>query len=153
MFLRPALAADRLPSPFPNEQAARYANNGAYPPDLSLITKARLGGPDYINALLTGYREDPPTDVQLMPGMYYNEYFPGHQIAMAPPLADGQLDYADGTEATLAQMSKDVVTFLSWAAEPELEERKRMGVKVMLFLIVLTALLYALKRKIWADVH
>jgi len=153
MFMRPARASDPFPSPFANEQAARFANNGAYPPDLSLITKARLSGPDYVYALLTGYREEPPEGVQLMPGMYYNDYFPGHQIAMAPPLSDDLVEYEDGTDATLPQMAADVVTFLSWSAEPELEERKRLGIKVLLFLIALTALLYALKRKIWSDVH
>lgn len=153
MFIRKAVAADRFVKPFPNEAAARFANNGAYPPDLSLITKARLGGPDYLYALLIGYKDEPPAGFELMEGMYYNEYFPGHQIAMAPPLSEGGVDYADGTTATVEQMAKDVVTFLSWAAEPEMEERKRLGVKVMIFLVVLTALLYALKRKIWADVH
>lgn len=153
MFMRAAVAADRFPAPFPNEQAARFANGGAYPPDLSLITKARLGGADYVYALMTGYEDPPPEGVTLMPGMNYNRYFPGHQIAMAPQLADDRVEYADGTPATEAQMAKDVVTFLSWAAEPELEERKRLGMKVMLFLIVFTAMLYALKRKIWSDVH
>ncbi|MFZ1413950.1 MAG: cytochrome c1 [Defluviicoccus sp.] len=153
MFIRKALAADRFVMPFPNEAAARAANNGGYPPDLSLITKARLGGPDYIFALLTGYKEEPPAGFELLEGMYYNEYFAGHQIAMAPPLSEGGVDFADGTPATVDQMARDVVTFLSWAAEPEMEERKRLGVKVMLFLVVLTALLFALKRKIWSDVH
>jgi cytochrome c1 len=153
MFMRPAEAADRFPAPFPNEQAARYANNGAYPPDLSLITKARLGSADYIYALLTGYRDEPPEGVELMPGMYYNDYFAGHQIAMAPPLVEGIVEYEDGTEATVSQMAHDVTTFLAWAAEPELEERKRLGVKAILFLTVFTGLLYAVKRKIWTDVH
>lgn len=112
-----------------------------------------MGGPDYVYALLTGYHEEPPEGVQLMPGMNYNEYFPGHQIAMAPPLSDDAVEYQDGTEATLPQLASDVVSFLSWAAEPELEVRKRLGVKVLLFLIALTAILYALKRKIWTDVH
>ena len=153
MFMRAARASDRFPSPFPNEQAARFANGGAYPPDLSLITKARLGGANYVYALMTGYQDPPPEGVTLMPGMNYNTYFAGHQIGMAPPLSDGRVEYADGTEATVPQMAKDVVTFLSWAAEPELEERKRLGIKVMLFLIVLTAMLYAVKRRFWADVH
>jgi ubiquinol-cytochrome c reductase cytochrome c1 subunit len=153
MFMRPATAADRFVAPFPNEQAARAANNGGYPPDLSLITKARLGGADYVYALMTGYKEEPPHGVELMPGMYYNEWFAGHQIAMAPPLADGGVDFDDGTEATVSGMAHDVATFLTWAAEPEMEQRKRMGVKVLMFLIVFTGLLYALKRKIWQDVH
>jgi ubiquinol-cytochrome c reductase cytochrome c1 subunit len=153
MFMRPAKASDRFVPPFANEQAARASNNGAYPPDLSLMTKARDGGTDYVFGLLVGYEEEPPEDVEMMEGMYYNKYFPGHQIAMGPPLFEDAVEYADGTEATLDQEAHDVVTFLAWAAQPELEERKRLGVKVMLFLIVLTAMLYAVKRKIWSDVH
>jgi len=151
-FDRPAIPADAFVSPFPNEKAARAANNGAYPVDLSLITKARANGPDYVYALLTGYPEEPPEGVELMEGMYYNEYFPGHQIAMAQPLWGDDVEYADGTEATLEQEAKDVTAFLSWAGSPELEDRKRMGVKVLLFLIVFTGMLYAVKRKIWSDV-
>ena len=153
MFMRPAKAADYFVPPFANEQAARASNNGALPPDLSLIVKARKDGANYLYGLLTGYEEEAPEGVEMMEGMYYNEYFPGHQIAMAPPLAEGSVDYADGTEATLDQEAHDVVTFLAWAAQPELEERKRLGVKVLLFLIVLTGMLYAVKRKIWSDVH
>jgi ubiquinol-cytochrome c reductase cytochrome c1 subunit len=153
MFTRPARPADRFASPFENVQAARASNNGALPPDLSLITKARKGGGDYIYALLSGYAEEPPADFELADGMYYNKVFPGHQIAMNPPLGDDAVEYTDGTKATTAQMAKDVTTFLVWAAEPEMEERKRLGIKVMLFLIVLTGLLYALKRKIWSDLH
>ena len=153
MFTRPARASDHFPSPFPNEQAARFANGGAYPPDLSLITKARAGGADYVYALMTSYHDSPPEGITMMPGMNYNEAFPGHQIGMPPPLSDGRVEYADGTEATVPQMAKDVATFLTWTAEPELEARKRLGVKVMLFLIALSAMLYAVKRKIWADVH
>jgi ubiquinol-cytochrome c reductase cytochrome c1 subunit len=153
MFMRPAKAADRIPSPFPNDQAARVANNGALPPDLSLIVDARAGGADYILALLVGYRDPPPEGFQLSEGMYYNEYFTGHQIAMPPPLSDGRVEYADGTEATLDQQARDVTAFLAWASEPNLEERKRMGVSVLLFLIVVTGMLYALKRQVWSDVH
>ena len=152
MFERPARPSDRFRSPFPNEKAARAANNGAYPPDLSVITKARLGGADYIHALLTGYA-DPPAGVTLMDGMYSNRYFPGHQIAMAPPLNEGAVTFADGTEATVDQMAHDVATFLAWAAEPEMEERKRMGVRIIMFLTILGGLAYAVKRKVWADVH
>jgi ubiquinol-cytochrome c reductase cytochrome c1 subunit len=152
-FTRPAKPADHFVSPYPNPEAARFANNGALPPDLSLIEKARAGGADYIYAVLTGYEETPPADVTLMPGMYYNKYFPGHQIAMPPPLSDGLVSYSDGTEATLDQQARDVVTFLTWASQPELESRKQLGIKVLLFLIVLSAFLYALKRKIWSDVH
>ncbi|MCH7538895.1 MAG: cytochrome c1 [Proteobacteria bacterium] len=153
MFERPARPSDRFVAPFPNPQAARAANNGALPPDLSLITKARAGGPDYLFALLTGYQEEPPEGVEFVEGMYYNEYFPGRQIAMPPPLFDDAVEYADGTPATVEQMARDVVTFLSWAAEPEMEERKRLGIKVILFLVVLTGLFYAVKRKVWSDVH
>ena len=153
MFTRPARPADRFAAPFENVQAARAANNGALPPDLSVITKARKGGADYIYAILAGYLEEPPAGVELADGMSYNEYFPGQQIAMPSPLGEDAVEYADGTKATTAQMSKDVTTFLVWAAEPAMEERKRLGVKVMLFLIVLTALVYALKRKIWSDLH
>ncbi len=152
MFTRPGRPSDRLPSPFPNEQAARAANNGAMPPDLSLMVKARAGGADYLYGLLTGYG-DAPAGFKLQDGMNYNAYFPGHQIAMAPPLADEAVEYADGTKPTQAQHAKDLTTFLAWTAEPELEARKRMGIKVMLFLLVLTAMLYALKRAIWRDLH
>ena len=152
-LMRKAKPADRFAAPFANENAARAANNGALPPDLSLITKARKHGPDYVFALLTRYREEPPADFELLDGMYYNEVFPGRQIAMSPPLDDEAVEYADGTEATLDQHARDVVAFLVWAAEPEMGERKRLGIKVMLFLIVLTAMLFALKRQIWSDLH
>ena len=152
MFQRPGEPADRFPEPFPNEQAARYANGGAYPPDLTLMPEKRAGGADYIHALLTGYK-DPPADVELLPGQYYNAYFPGNAISMAPPLIEGGVTYADGTEATVDQMATDVSAFLRWTSEPQLEERKTMGVKVSLFLLVFTGLLYAVKRKVWADLH
>jgi ubiquinol-cytochrome c reductase cytochrome c1 subunit len=153
MFERPGRPSDRFRSPFANEKAARAANNGALPPDLSVITKAREGGAEYIHALLTGY-EDPPAGVTLMPGMNYNKYFAGHQIAMAQPLSsEGQVEYTDGTKPTVEQMVKDVSQFLTWAAEPELEQRKALGVRLVLFLTVLGGLAYAVKRKVWADVH
>jgi ubiquinol-cytochrome c reductase cytochrome c1 subunit len=152
MFERPARPSDHFVKPFPNDQAARAANNGALPPDLSLMVKARKGGADYVYGILTGFGE-PPADMHVQEGMYYNAVFPGHQIAMPPPLSDGAVTYPDGTEATVDQMAHDVVSFLAWTAEPELEARKRMGVKSVLFLIVLTGLFYAWKRKIWADVH
>lgn len=152
MFQRPAQASDRFVKPFPNDNAARAANNGAYPPDLSLMVKARVDGANYMHALMTGYKE-PPSDVKVPEGMSYNLYFPGSQIAMPPPLTDGGVEYTDKTKATVAQMASDVTTFLAWAAEPELEARKRLGVKVLLFLLVLTGMLYAVKRKIWSDVH
>lgn len=152
MFFRSAVPADNFISPFPNANAARAANGGAYPPDLSLMVKARANGADYIHALLTGY-EDPPADFDLMPGMSYNKYFPGHQIAMAQPVDDDFVEFADGTPATLEQIAADLTTFLAWAAEPTLEDRKRLGIKVIIFLIVFTGLSYALKRKIWSDLH
>jgi len=153
MFMRPAKPADRFVEPFANVNAARASNNGALPPDLSLMVKARIGGPDYLYALLTGYEEEAPEGFELLEDMSYNHYFPGNQIAMAPPIDDEAVEYEDGTEPTKEQIAKDVVTFLAWTAEPELEERKRLGIKVLIFLFVLTGLLYALKRKIWADLH
>jgi ubiquinol-cytochrome c reductase cytochrome c1 subunit len=152
MFERPAKPFDHFAPPFPNEQAARAANGGALPPDLSVIAKARVGGPDYIYSLLTGY-EEPPQGFELLAGKQYNRVFPGHQIAMPQPLYDDSVTYQDGTPATLEQEAKDVATFLMWAAEPTLEERKHTGIKVILFLLVFTGLLYAAKRKIWSDVH
>lgn len=153
MYMRPARAADRIVPPFANEQAARAANNGAYPPDLTLIVKARKGGADYIHALLIGYKDEPPAGVTVGEGMYYNAYFPGHQIAMPPPLSEGGVTFEDGTPATVEQMAHDVTTFLAWAASPELEARKRMGLKVLIFLVVLTGMLYALKRQVWSKLH
>lgn len=152
MFERPGVPSDRFKSPFPNDKAARVANNGSLPPDLSLIAKARKGGPDYLHAVVTGY-DDPPSGFQLADGMNYNKYFPGHQIAMAAPLSDDRVEYADGTKATVDQMARDVSEFLMWAAEPKLEDRKRLGLKVVLFLLVLTGLFYAAKRKVWSDLH
>jgi ubiquinol-cytochrome c reductase cytochrome c1 subunit len=152
MFERPARPADPIPPPYPNEQAARAANGGALPPDLSLITKARADGSDYVYSILVGY-EEPPADVEAREGMYYNAYFPGHWIAMPPPLEDGLVAYADGTEATVPQMAADVTNFLTWAAEPTLERRKQTGLKAMLFLIVFTGLCYATMRKVWAHAH
>lgn len=149
---RPGTPADRLRGPYANDLAARAAQRGALPPDLSLIAKAREGGPNYIVALLTGYAA-PPAGMTMMEGMNYNRYFAGHQIAMAPPLAPDRVTFADRTPATVEQMASDVATFLNWAAEPELEQRKRMGVQVMLFLVFLSLLLYAVKRKVWRAVH
>lgn len=153
MYMRPGRPSDHIVPPYPNEQASRASNNGAYPPDLTLIVKARKGGPDYIYSLLTGFSENPPAGVTIGDGMYYNAYFPGHQIAMSPPLSEGAVDFADGTPATVQQMARDVTTFLTWAASPELEARKRLGLKVLMFVIVLTGLLFALKRQIWAKLH
>lgn len=152
MFERPALPSDPIPPPYPNDEAARAANNGALPPELSLITKARPEGSDYAYSLLVGY-EEPPADVEPREGLYYNVFFPGNWIAMPPPLQEGQVEYADGTEATVPQMAADVTEFLTWAGEPTLEQRKQTGLKAMLFLIVFTGLCYATMRKVWAYAH
>ena len=150
---RPGLPSDHFPSPYANENAGRAANNGAYPPDLSLITKARHDGPNYVYSILTGY-ENPPADVKLGPNMHYNPYFPGGQIAMPAPLtAEGQVTYEDGTKATVDQMAHDVVNFLQWAAEPEMEARKRMGIKVMLFLGIASIFFYIAKKRVWRQVY
>ena len=152
MFERPGRPSDRFPSPFPNDKAAAANNNGAVPPDLSLIVKARTGGADYVHGLLTGYAE-PPEDLEILEGQNYNLYFPGNVTAMAPPLFEDAVEYGDGTPATVERMATDVATFLAWTAEPEMEERKSMGIGVMLFLLVFTGVLYAVKRKVWADLH
>ena len=152
MYQRPGRPSDHIVPPFANEQQARMANNGALPPDLSVITKARKGGPDYIYSVLTGF-VDAPEGVKVPDGMFYNTAFPGHAIAMPPPLVDGAVTFADGTNATVPQMAADVVTFLNWAAEPELEARKKLGVQVLIYLVLLTAMLYAVKRKVWSALH
>ena len=152
MYQRPGRPSDPIPGPFPNEQAARAANNGALPPDQSLIVKARPGGPNYVYGILTGYKE-PPTGFKMLAGMNYNEYFPGHQIAMPQPLSDNAVTFADGVPATVPQMAHDVVTFLTWASEPNLDDRHRTGFKVIGFLVVAAILFYAAKRKIWAPIH
>jgi ubiquinol-cytochrome c reductase cytochrome c1 subunit len=149
---RRGLPKDRFKAPFPNPLAAAAANNGANPPDLSLMVKARPGGADYVYAVLTGYA-DAPAGVTLMEGMNYNRYFPGHQIAMAKPINADQVTFADGTKATEEQLAHDVVSFLAWAAEPEMEARKRLGLKIVLFLVIVAGLLFVAKRKIWKDVH
>jgi len=152
MFQRPGKPSDYFPSPYANENAGRAAHNGALPPDLSLIIKARKDGPNYVHSLLTGYGPVPP-DVQLADGQNYNPYFPGGKLMMPPPLSDGQVTYADGTPATVDQMARDVVTFLQWAAEPEMEARKQMGIKVMIYLAIFTAFMYVAKRNIWRRIH
>jgi len=152
MFERPAKPSDTFVSPFPNDNAARTANGGALPPDLSLIVDARKGGADYVYGVLTHYK-DAPADVKVPDGMYYNTGFAGHQIAMPPPLFPDGVTYGDNTPATVAQQAHDVSTFLAWASEPNMEQRKRAGVMTILFLLIFTGLLYATKRKIWADVH
>jgi cytochrome c1 len=150
---RPGIPADRFPSPYPNDAAARAANNNALPPDLSVIIKARNDGANYVHALLTGYT-DPPAGFQLLPGLSYNPYFPNHQIAMPAPIAsDGQVTWPEGNPpATKDQMARDVVAFLAWAAEPKMEERKRLGVQVMIFLGALALLLYFAYKRLWRDV-
>ncbi|MEP9349606.1 cytochrome c1 [Xanthobacter sp. KR7-225] len=169
MFQRPGRLSDHWPAPFPNDNAARAANGGALPPDLSVIAKARsyhVGFPgfitdafiqyqehgvDYIHALLTGY-VDPPADAHVQPGLHYNTYFPGHQIAMPKPLSDGQVEYTDGAPQTVEQYSEDVSAFLMWLAEPHLDARKRIGFQVMIFLVVFAGLLYFTKKKVWKNV-
>jgi cytochrome c1 len=169
MFERNGRPSDRFPAPFPNEQAARAANGGANPVDLSLIAKARTyerglpwfifdiftqyqeQGPDYLVALMKGY-EDPPKGFNQPQGTHYNKYFPGNAIGMPKPLNDGQVDYTDGTPATLDNYAKDVTAFLMWTAEPHMEARKRLGLQVMFFLLVLGGLLYFTKKKVWSAV-
>lgn len=169
MFTRAAVPSDRFPSPFPNKEAAAAANNGAAPPDFSLIAKARgvtrgfptfvfdiftqyqQGGPDYIHALLTGY-QDPPEGIEVAEGTHFNPYFiAGQSLAMAAPLSDGQVTYDDGAPETLEQYSLDVSAFLMWAAEPHLEDRKRIGFMVMVFLAIFTALIYLTKKSVYAN--
>ena len=163
--------ADHFPSPFANDAAAAAANGGVAPPDMSTLAKARgymrgfplfvldivtqyqEAGPDYIHAILNGYKDAPPHGFTMPAGGNYNEYFPGHVIAMPKPLSDGQVTFDDGSPATLAQYSKDVTAFLMWAAEPKLVQRKRTGFQVMLFLIVLSGLMYFTKKKVWSAVH
>lgn len=152
-LMRPATLADHFPSPFPNEQAARANNGGALPPDLSMVVKAREGGPQYVYSIITGFGGTPPHGFKVTDGKYYNPYFEGWNIGMPPPLKDGSVTYSDGTKATLDQEASDVVTFLTWAGEPKMEERKRLGFGVMVFLICLAGLLFAAYRKVWKDAH
>lgn len=152
MVERPGRPSDKFKSPFENDNAAKYANNGALPPDLSLIVKARPDGANYVHALLTGY-EPAPEGEEMLAGQHWNKYFTGHKIAMAAPLSDGMVSYEDGTDGTVNQYSKDVVHFLAFASEPEMEVRKQTGIKVLLFLIVFAGIMYAVKRKIWSKIH
>jgi ubiquinol-cytochrome c reductase cytochrome c1 subunit len=165
MFERAGRPSDYFPAPFANDKAAAAANNGAVPPDLSVIIKARVNGTNYMHALMTGYEELPenfkelpefgylPEKFEPLEGVSFNKYYPGFQTAMPPPLSEDAVEYADGTAASVEQMATDVTVFLMWAAEPNLEARKKMGIKVMIFLLVFTGVLYAAKRKIWADLH
>ena len=151
MFTRPGRPSDRFVSPYPNIQAATAANGGAYPPDMSVLVKARKGGADYIYSVLMGY-EEPPADIKLDDGVYYNKYMEGKKIKMSNPLSEGIVTYSDGTQATEAQMAKDVTTFLSWAAEPTLEQRHKMGVRVLIFLIIFTILVYLSMKRLWSRI-
>ena len=152
MFQRPAKLSDKFIMPYANVKEAQAANGGAYPPDMSVLAKARSGGVDYIYSVLLGY-EDPPNGVTLDDGVYYNKYMYGNKIKMSQPLYDGSVEYSDGTEATEEQMAKDVVTFLMWSAEPHLEARHKMGFKAILYLIVLTILVYFSMKKIWSRIE
>lgn len=152
MYDRPGRPSDHFKSPFANDQAARAANGGALPPDLSLIVRARADGANYVHALMNGYT-DVPAGFVLTQGMHYNKYFSGHQIAMPAPLNEGSVTYEDGTTASVEQMSQDVTTFLTWASEPVMEKRKQTGLKVLIFLFVFSGLMYLTKRKVWKDVH
>lgn len=149
--MRPGKLSDYFPDPYANEEAARAANNGAYPPDLSLIVSARKGGEDYIFALLTGYM-DPPAGVIIREGQYYNPYFPGGAISMAQALYNEVLEYADGTPATASQLAKDVSTFLKWASEPEHDDRKKMSIKALGISLLLLSLALYLKKHKWSSV-
>ena len=152
MFTRPGRPYDHFKAPFPNEKAARAANGGAYPPDMSLLVKAREDGENYIYALLNGYT-DAPAGHEVPEGKYYNPYYPGGNIAMPAPLSDGAVTYQDGTEATRAQMAHDVISVLAYTAEPKLDERHRMGIIVVAFLVIFTGILFAVYRRVWKDVH
>ena len=152
-FTRPGEPSDTFVSPYKNKQEAAAAFGGAYPPDLSLLTKAMKNGPDYIYSLFTGYEETLPEDFELSDGLYYNPFHDGNVIAMPPPLYDDAIEYIDGTDATMHQISYDIVNFLNWVAEPELQKRKLLGLKVILFLIVLTLLLYVTMKEIWSRIE
>ncbi|MBT3693396.1 MAG: cytochrome c1 [Candidatus Pelagibacter sp.] len=152
MFTRPAKLSDKFVMPYENVKAAQAANGGAYPPDMSVLAKARSGGVDYIYSVLLGY-EDPPAGVILDDGVYYNKYMYGNNIKMSQPLSDGLVEYSDGTVASEEQMAKDVTTFLMWAAEPHLESRHKMGFKAILYLIILTILVYFSMKKIWSRIE
>jgi len=156
---RPAKPSDHFKKPFANELAAAAANNGKAPPDLSVMVKARVGGPNYVFGILTGYvpfdklKPEQVKEFNVSKDDNFNTYYPGHRIAMPPPLADGKVTYADGTKNTLDQEASDVVEFLAWASEPHLEDRNRTGVRVILFLLAMAGFLYAVKRQVWADKH
>ena len=152
MFTRPGKLSDKFVMPYENIKAAQAANGGAYPPDMSVLVKARGGGVDYIYSLLQGY-EDPPMGITLDEGVHYNKYMYGNKIKMANQLSDDLVEYADGTQASVEQMSKDVTSFLMWAAEPHLESRHRMGFKAIIYLIILTILVYFSMKRIWSRIE
>ena len=152
MFMRPAIPADRMPAPYANDNAARAGNNGALPPDLSLIAKARPNGPDYLYSLLSSY-DDAPNGEEVPDGMYYNAAYPGHLIAMPQPLYGDDVEYSDGAATSIDAVSADLTQFLMWAAEPKMEVRKRIGVAAVFFLSIFVIFSYLAKRRIWADVH
>ena len=152
MFMRPGIPADRMPSPYPNDNAARAGNGGALPPDLSLIAKARANGPDYLYSLLIGYKEAPES-MDVPDGMYYNDAYPGYLIAMPQPLYGDDVTYADGADSSIEGSAADLTQFLMWAAEPKMEVRKRIGVAVVFFLSIFVVLSVMAKRRIWADIH
>ena len=151
MFERPAKLSDKFVMPYENDKAAQAANGGAYPPDMSVLVKARSGGVDYIYSVLLGY-EDPPSDIILDDGVYYNRYMYGNKIKMPKPLEEGAVEYNDGTTATEEQMAKDVTAFLMWTAEPALEARHKMGFKAIIYLLILTILVYLSMKKIWSRI-
>ena len=152
MFTRPAKLSDKFVKPYENVEASKAANGGAYPPDMSVLAKARMGGADYIYSLLLGY-EDPPAEIKLDDGVYYNKFMYGNKIKMSAPLSDGLVEYNDGTEATQEQMAKDITTFLVWSAEPHLETRHKTGFRVIVYLIILSILVYLTMKKIWSRVE
>lgn len=151
MFQRPGKLSDYLPKPYPNEEAARFANNGAYPPDLTYITLARNDHEDYVFSLLTGYC-DPPAGIKIGENQYYNPYFNGGAIGMAPPLYNEAIEYSDGTPATKSQLAKDVSTFLVWAAQPEHDERKQMFIRMIMYTTVSGLACWIWKRNVWASI-
>ena len=152
-LMRSATLADHFPPPYPNENAARANNGGALPPDLSMIVKAREGGAQYVYSILTGFHRPTPKGFTVTKDKYYNPYFEGWNIGMPPPLQANSVNYSDGTKATVEQEAHDVATFLAWASEPKMEERKQMGFSVLIFLIAFAGVLFAAKKKLWADVH
>ena len=152
MFTRPAKLSDKFVMPYENIEASKAANGGAYPPDMSVLAKARKGGADYIYSLLLGY-DDPPSDIKLYDGVYYNKYMYGNKIKMSAPLSDGLVEYNDGTEATKEQMAKDITTFLMWSAEPHLETRHKTGFRVIVYLIILSILVFLTMKKIWSRIE